>query len=83
MRKEFVNYITDMCAFYRKHRSFIIKIMAIYTAICAAAGIIYMCRWKIYRLLVKSQEKLGDLIFGKHEIMKDAGGLAPEEEEQA
>ena len=79
--KSIIEYMNDLAAFYRKWWKFIMKVMAIYAAICAVVGLIYTYHWKISQFLVKSQEKLGNLIFGKPEIMEDAGGLAPEEED--
>ena len=75
-----MEYLNDLCRFYKKWWKLILKVMAIYAAICGVITVIYIYGDKIRSLLVKSQEKLGDMIFGKPEIMENAGGLAPEEE---
>jgi len=79
--KNIMEYVNDLCRFYKKWWKLILKMMVVCAAIEAGIIAIYMYGDKIHQFLVRSQEKLGDLIFGKPEIMEDAGGLAPEIEE--
>ena len=80
MRKEFIDYIKDMCAFYKKHRKFILKVMAIYAAFCAAM----MAYYKWYHEINECLQRLKMKVFGKKEELS-SGGLdyeAPEDEEK-
>ena len=77
MRKEFIDYISDMISFYKKHRRFIIKVMAIYAAFCAAIMAYY--RW--YHEIHEYIQRLKMKILSKKEELT-SGGLdceAPEE----
>jgi hypothetical protein len=78
MRKEFIEYVTDMVSFYKKHRKFILKVMAIYAAFCAAI----MAYYKWYHEIHECLQRLKMKILGKKEELT-SGGLdyeAPEEE---
>lgn len=79
MRKEFIDYVSDMISFYKKHRRFIIKVMAIYAAFCAAV----MAYYKWYHEIHEFLQRLKMKVFGKKEELT-SGGLdyeAPEETE--
>lgn len=79
MRKEFINYVSDMISFYKKHRRFILKVMAIYAAFCAAI----MAYYKWYNEIHECLQRLKMKVFGKKEELS-SGGLdyeAPEETE--
>ena len=78
MRKEFIDYIKDMCAFYKKHKKFILKIMAIYAAFCAAVLVYGKWYWEIHEFFQRLKMK----VFSKKEELS-SGGLdceAPEED---
>lgn len=80
MRKEFIDYVSDMCAFYKKHRKFILKVMAIYAALYAAA--LAYGHW--YHEIHECLQRLKMKVFGKKEELS-SGGLdyeAPEEKEE-
>ena len=80
MRKEFIDYVSDMISFYKKHRRFIIKVMAIYAAFCAAV----MAYYKWYHEIHECLQRLKMKVFGKKEELT-SGGLdyeAPEDEEK-
>ena len=80
MKKEFIDYIKDMVAFYKRHRRFIIKVMAIYAAFCAAV----MAYYKWHQEIHEHFQRLKMKIFGQKEELT-SGGLdyeAPEEEEK-
>lgn len=80
MRKEFIDYVSDMISFYKKHRRFIIKVMAIYAAFCAA--IMAYGHW--YSEINEFFQRIKMKVFGKKEELS-SGGLdyeAPEEKEE-
>lgn len=80
MRKEFINYVSDMISFYKKHRRFIIKVMAIYAAFCAA--IMAYGRW--YHEINEFLQRIKMKVLGKREELA-SGGLdceSPEEEKE-
>ena len=79
MLKEFIDYVSDMISFYKKHRRFIIKVMAIYAAFCAAV----MAYYKWYHEINEFFQRIKMKILGKKEELT-SGGLdyeAPEETE--
>lgn len=79
MRKEFIDYVSDMISFYKKHRKFILKVMAIYAAFCAAA----MAYGHWYCEINEFFQRIKMKILGRKEELS-SGGLdyeAPEEEE--
>ena len=80
MRKEFIDYVSDMISFYKKHHRFIIKVMVIYAAFCAAVMVYY--RW--YHEINEFFQRIKMKILGKKEELT-SGGLdyeAPEDEEK-
>ena len=80
MRKEFIDYVSDMCAFYKKHRKFILKIMAIYAAFCAA--VVAYGHW--YCEINEFFQRIKMKILSKKEELT-SGGLdceAPEDEKK-
>lgn len=80
MRKEFIDYIKDMVAFYKRHRRFILKVMAIYAAFCAAV----MAYGHWYSEINEFFQRIKMKILGKKEELT-SGGLdyeAPEEKEE-
>lgn len=79
MFKDLINYTQDLISFYKKHRRFIIKVMAIYAAFCAAV----MAYYKWYHEIHECLQRLKMKVFGKKEELS-SGGLdyeAPEETE--
>ena len=77
MKKEFIDYVSDMISFYKKHHRFILKVMAIYTAICAA--IMAYGHW--YHEINEFFQRIKMKILSKKEELT-SGGLdceAPEE----
>lgn len=80
MKKEFIDYVTDMISFYKKHRRFILKILGIYAAFCAA--IMAYGHW--YQEIHECLQRLKMKVFSKKEELS-SGGLdyeAPEEEKE-
>lgn len=80
MFKDLINYTQDLISFYKKHRKFILKVMAIYAAFCAA--IMAYGHW--YSEINEFFQRIKMKILGKKEELT-SGGLdyeAPEEKEE-
>lgn len=79
MFKDLINYTQDLISFYKKHRKFILKVMAIYAAFCAA--VLAYGHW--YHEINECLQRIKMKILGKKDELS-SGGLdyeAPEETE--